>query len=763
MKSAALILLACAAFSQPVDYRITADKFSSTKENGKTISIAAGSVRVSSTQFELWADRVAIFGDEKNPAREFYSEGGVIYVLRALELNGKELTKQKLEGDTIRCDRMLLIPAENKAVIYSLEYRGFDEKMKSPYVVRADEAIQNGNEVLLKKPVFTSCEFAEPDYYATTDQAIIVLPESAGGKLKIRTVTGEDARVFAERVRVRFYGVPLFYAPGVDFMAGEDLLFRGAKVGRNTRFGYYALLDWGFSMKKGAVDKILGDEDPTDNKRNFADARVSTDFRSARGYGFGLDSKYRSDWYRGYFTTYWLPHDEGPNDDIAFDRQFIPMESSRRWRGRTFNRIFASPNSTFELEYSYISDRNLLPEFFRREFQTEKPQESAAYYKYSEGNTFAYVLFRPRTNNFENYTESLPRIGVDVIPWQIAGPLHANFSAEGALLNQKFDDRLKRENIDIYRLLTQSEVFVPFSTGPFHYKPFAMLRTFSYDGETLSRVYSPRGAATAGTEMTTGIFKDFGTTSKPLGIDGLRHRVDFSASFADTFFESSEHTTDTIEAIDATGRFSEAAFYVKNSFQTRGADMTMFTFATLLFGIEYYPQFRRDSDPFEVDNSRYPFNSIKTTLVPGRAEEERHYSNLFWNAALTPKWFASFGIGGEFNVDENFEERTGVTTTVTISKLMTGTFYYAYSKNLAQVAGTRLDYTISETWRAQAESLYDLHETRFVRLDTKLIRDFHDFYLTLHFVRERTTGDFRVLLGIEPKLSSSGMKLRQTY
>ncbi len=203
---------------------------------------------------------------------------------------------------------------------------------------------------------------------------------------------------------LRLGDVPVFYLPHTEGDLTDPLgpldriRFRQDRI-----FGFGLLLDWD-------VYQLLGATRAPDGTK----WTIGTDFLSERGPALGTDfTSQGADLFNipGLYSTVargYLIHDRGDEDDLGGDREFDPPKDVR---GRFLfrHRQEIGTTLTFWGQVSYLSDRNFLEQYFRREFQEDVNQETFVYGVYQSDNFAASVLVEPRIRSWVTETEWLPR------------------------------------------------------------------------------------------------------------------------------------------------------------------------------------------------------------------------------------------------------------------------------------------------------------------------------------------------------------------
>lgn len=713
----------------PVEIEFT-DAVTWKEPDGTRVSYLSGDVRIRRGEMTLRADRVLGWtppGERQGFAfRELYAEGNIV---------------QRTPEATVEAESLYLDFANNRALILKFTLRSQDPKTKLPMVVRAEEARRiSATEYVFERGRATTCVFGTPHYEVEVRRARVRIEPAeppAGDRLELRPPRGQT-RVEAEGASLELMGVPFFYLPGLAWTLGDEFYLRRLRVGRTSRFGYYALSDWGLPVK-------------VDGKK-WGDVLVEADWRHVRGWAFGLDLDYNWANYEGYIDSYYL-NDLGPNPHNSFDRRFIPLEREERWRVRSFHRHALGEGWRLELEASHLSDRNLLEEFFPKEFKQGKEQETVAYLRYLHGNVGGFLLERHRLNDFQTQIEYMPRISA----WWLSEPLGpVRYSQVTDAANQRlmFDEARPDRPFQTGRFDTLHEFFVPLDLEAVQFEPFALGRFTAYENDLQSE-QEYRTAVTGGLRARTVFWAVHPAES--FGMHGVRHIVELEAGYANTV-ESTVHASELfqMDAVDAVDEFEELSLELRHRFQTklRQADGTWKRHEFLNVGVEaeYYPDPERDTGFRNENNTIYPFNWIAVYPVPRHAMERRLWSNLFWDVSFTPQGIFSLAARGEWNPQDSLEESRQVSVGVTPwPRLSVGVGHY-FLKDSSNTYSVSVTFDPTDKWRAAAAVHYDFESDRYLSQKLIVERDLHDAVLQLIFERSQTRDEVRALVAIQPKV-----------
>jgi len=714
----------------------------------------------------LKADRVIVWVKESDKAggpapaagKRFYAEGNVVFYRRDLE-------NRKLE--MFRADRFYL-DLEKRTGYFSdlrLDQRPGDDA-RAAVTLRAREArlTAGGGDAAAEKTrvavlglpglgdkppgrlavfdvVLSTCTFGQPHYHVGLAEAQVDWTWVAGpGSPLVGFFLGkpDDPGIGGDWVTVSIWGVPVFAWPSfyMKLAAVSALPLEKVQGGHTSRFGNTIETTWGLKVSKGFVDALnpFGVNDSSDDKDSWGRFRWEIDWRQERGWAAGIDPSWKWGDYFGYLDTYYL-RDKGPDPDNDFDAQFIPLEREDRGRARFFHRAEVTTHLRAELEVSWLSDRNVLQEFFEQEFKEGKEQETVAYLRYLDGNKGGFLMEKVRINGFQTQLEFLPKAKVYLAdePLLPGLPVDLTFTEELELVNlrQRFDNDLGLDDEQTWRFDSLSSWALSLPLGVATLSPFADARITAWQ-EALDGDAADRFIATGGARLAMDIHGVHGVQSEFLGLHGLRHIIHLEARGVTAFTNSLEPAElFQYDAVDGLDKFTEYSFEIRQRFQTKFIDGQAFKtkdFLEIGAEIEYYPDKERDSVGFNAANSQYPFNWI--TLAPHdstKVLDERGRSNIHWDVVYRPSNFLEARGMGEYNPVHNQEEAREYTVALRPHpglELSVGQVFVFDVTNAFTVAAK---WALTEKWGVTAEAQFDFKTDEYINRKATVSRNFHDF------------------------------------
>ncbi len=340
----------------------------------------------------------------------------------------KDVTGAYMEGDvtvdqgdqlTVKAERIYYDFTSHRAVMLDATLATVDEVRNVPLYMRAAEIRQLARgEFAAKKVTFSTSEFYTPHYHIGASEIYLrdVTPAltgpggstesgGAGGEgdpygLGIGSGSGGGSsapRTFdfkAKDATINVAGVPIFYWP---LLAGDtsknDIPLRTIRISNSRTYGLSLLTDWDLFA-------LAGQPEPQGVR-----ADLNLDYFGKRGPAAGVQSDWTTDEDHGVLRTYALL-DHG-TDDLGRDRDDIIPAQEQRGRVTARDQHDFGNGLTMQVEGSYISDPNFLQEFFQREYDTDKEQETSIYLK-KQGETDAFTFLGKF--NLNDFTSSADQV-----------------------------------------------------------------------------------------------------------------------------------------------------------------------------------------------------------------------------------------------------------------------------------------------------------------------------------------------------------------
>lgn len=729
--------------------------FTSFVEDGMRVSVWTGGVYVMQGEMEMAADSIVIWTPEEavreaaggepeaeapaeaspapegkrpepplpEPAGAPTAEGGTSLAAEAY-LEGHVRVTQGHR--MLTCGRLYYDFRRNQALAIDTKIRTFSSARNVPVYYYAKEVRQLGEGIFRGTDAWmTTCEFAHPHYKmgGSTMTLMDLTPEAdeeapAPEYRRIR-FAGED-------VQVRIRGLPVTYWPRVtgDMQESETAL-RKVRIETRSNRGTGVVSQW-------HLVKLLGLDRPP---RGF-DLYLNADGWSERGPALGIEGDYQREDFYGEIESYYI-RDSG-KDSVGGD----DVEASTKNRGRLLwrHRHYLPQNWELTLEYSKITDRNFLNEFYETEDETEKTQETLLYLKKQEREQAFTLLATLRANDWQTLTDYYPQLGYNVIGhslWDDRLTYFQDSELSVARYRPAEDLQVRGSHTELVAD-TIHEIDIPLKLGPVNLVPFGEVR-LSYFGETADRSGSEdRFAARFGGRAAAHAWRVYENVESAFwDLHGLRHVNIFDAgAFAAANnlrsielipFDVAEMGTPVVQGVDEVGVVDVGW---RQRFQTKRGP----------------PDDREIIDWLILDLEAVFYNNRET---PELAPDGRKANNRIDFAA---DWRVTDSVS--VWSDTNFHLNDGTLDVFTIGTTVAHTPRFSYTVGHRYVpdgdsAQTLFgfDYRINRKWRLMLREFYDFDRGQNAQTDFILARRLHRWVMRVRL--ELDPGEDESFVGLE--------------
>lgn len=339
---------------------VTADRIEYARD--KHVLTAAGNVVIHRGGRELRADRVTV----KTDTSDVWASGNVSFKSKDAEWRGEDRIYCNLQTEVVRTGGSFDLRAGQISV------HGEQAEMSAE------------GEVTGRKARVTSCELAHPDHhYHISAHRVSMIP-------------GE--MIQASHVFFYLGGIPVLYVP--YWRERQDGYGLRVRPGYTSRMGFFVLTSYGYRLTD-----VLG-------------MRTHVDYRTERGIALGHDIEWASpdDRWQGSLMVYYA-HDKKPiDDDDDLPEGAIDND---RYRVLFSHKQKLSKRSYMLTRLSYLSDTDILEDFFRSQYTTRPRPENYVSLVHRGDNYTASLLARGRLNDFYGVVSRLPEASVRVPTTQI--------------------------------------------------------------------------------------------------------------------------------------------------------------------------------------------------------------------------------------------------------------------------------------------------------------------------------------------------------
>lgn len=491
---------------------------------------------------DLSADRVIIWTDAAD--EDFAIESDLSPDAKyQVYLEGNIVVRQ---GDNeVTADRGFYDVRDNRALVLNADLRSFFPSLGATVRVHADRLRQFSEQMYQAQNAWISTsEYGKPGYRLQAGEVTLQqLPGTLFGEEEPARVDPRSGQLLppthpwitATNTTVFVDDVPVFFSPYFSGTGEEmQIPLQSASFQQDRIFGTQLRTKWD-------AFQLFGLDRPEGVVWN-----LDANYLSYRGPMFGTDGTYQG--VDGFGNPYFgrglasYVHDDGL-DNLGFDRRTLIPASNDRGRFLMQHRSFLSPDTIFQGEIGYVSDRNYLEQYYEREFDTGKDQETLGYLKHDADNWSWSVLARPQTNPFEYNTQWLPRgdiyaLGEPLLNSALNWSMHSSIGYASLNAVQPPTDPNDLFSPLPYYISgsglvaqTRHEVTAPFNVGALKIVPYAMGEA-AYWGDSFTNNDVSRLYGRAGLRASLLVWRSMPYVQNEFfNLNGLAHKMVFTADY----------------------------------------------------------------------------------------------------------------------------------------------------------------------------------------------------------------------------------------
>lgn len=650
-----------------------------------------------------------------------------------------------LEGDIvmtqgpnmIRASRLYYDFLEERATILDAVVRATMLSRNIPLYLRAAEIRQlSTRSFIATDAILTTSEFHTPHYHLGAQRVELVNLTPADAEESQFGI--KSGSIDIRHVTLNLGGQPIFYWPHIRANADtSETAIKSFRTGYSDDFGGELETNW-------QLFSILGLETP-----DGFDGTLALDLYTERGPAIGVDMDYERDRYFGRLRSYLLTDED---QDFHGRERVRPSEKDVRGRFLLRHRQYLDDDWQISLELSYLSDDGFLEEFFEREFDVDKQQETLVYFKKQRDNWAMTAHLQSRILDFYTQTERLPDFGYHLLGEPLGD--RVTWFSENRFGNvrfrpadQNFFDYLFGRAVPasgtVARLDTRQELDAPLDLGPLRLTPFVSIRASSWDdsvvGGGISRIFGTYGVR--GSLYFSRVFEDY--HSQALDIDGLRHIIkpDIVVWASHTNHDSDDlyQFDETVEGID---EVDGVLLGVRQRWQTRrgqGAN-------------------RRNVDLVTWDVETAIFNDANGDVVTnGFASFSRPENSLarnYVNSSVVWRINDRTAIVSEANYDLNDGELDILNVSLAVERSPRFSYLLGYrfiEESQSNLLGFNMNYRMTEKHSLALRELFDLDRGQTLDFTIALIRKFPRWFGAISFALDESEDDFGISLSVWPE------------
>lgn len=431
--------------------------------------------------------------------------------------------------------------SERRGLLMNAEVRAFVPELESFLRIRAQQVRQlSESSFHAQNAWFTTSQMGKPGY--RVEASDIFLEERYDPSSEIDPITGQpdNSAVWVTSLNNRFYieDVPVLYAPYLSAPAEDPQVPL-----RRLEGGYDSI--FGLSVKSVfSLEGLFGLELP-----RGADWSLRLDGYTERGPAIGTMFDYDfvggfmgvPTRYSGLGDFYFI--NDGGTDNLGQGRRNLAVPDDNRGRATWRHRMDFPYGTWLNAELGYVSDRNFREQYFEREWDREKDQETLLNLNHQYDNWTISGLGRFHLNDFEYQTEWLPRVDLTVLGEPLAngwltwsshssvGYGRINPAEPPSDPTDPFVPLPYFADVGGTVAMTRHEINLPLNVGPVNVVPYVLGEAAYWEeditGDELARLYGSAGVR--GSLLFWNAWPDI--RDPILGLNGLAHKMTFDFDY----------------------------------------------------------------------------------------------------------------------------------------------------------------------------------------------------------------------------------------
>lgn len=573
----------------------------------------------------------------------------VIYKGSKLTCNKLKVNMQTKEGiaegnariqdakGVITGDKIIYDFANKTGVILNADFRA------NPYFGKSRKAEKiSEKEFVAKYGYFTTCSLNRPHYRFAAK--------------KINMFPGD--KVQAKQNTLYLGAVPLIYVPQFNYSMKDPLMHVQLEPGISKDWGPYMLSAWRYNL--------------TEN----ANGRIFLDYRNKLGWAEGFNLNYRNEMLgRGDLKFYYT--DEKTNDEpkgspVYYKRDFLRWR--HKWEIDQQTNLIAEFLKITDERRKYELDRNILQDYFFREYEKDSQPLSYAQFHRAFNYSSLDILFQMRTNHWFDQIEKLPEVNYNLPSLQLwESPFYFEDSTQAGNYNKKGTNI--GDDLTVARLDTKNTFSLPAKISFIQFKPFVASRQTFYDKGANDQNGIVRTIFYSGADMSTKFYRifDVKTNFLKLDINGLRHVITPTIGYLYTHVPTIPGTNiKQIDGVDSINRGNTASIGLSNKLQTKRNGVSV-DFVDFLITTEYVLDPKNQDNAYlnprtgETLKSNFSDIIYKLKILPYswlRLEsdatfEHSDHTNINYNKFSLANYDLTFDLGKErsFAVGQRYERK----------------------------------------------------------------------------------------------------------
>jgi len=492
-----------------------------------------------------------------------------------------------------------------------------------------------------------------------------------------------DDKVTATHTLLFIGNCPVFYLPYYSHSLKDDRPRVTLIPGHSKEWGAYLLSRWGYYLNE--------------NSKGY----INLDWMEKRGYAEGLDYMYRTRGFgNGALRIYYL-------DDLDKQDPLEVRNERERYLGQLRHRWEIDQGTLLLAEWHKLKDKDVVKDFFEKEYQKEPQPESFVSVTRSRSNYSLMLEVKKRMNRFFSVVERLPELSLDTPKLRLAGTkFYFQNQSSLANLNNKIvsqvgtgaDDISLTEDRDAVRLDTYNQLsYVTRLLGWLDVTPYVGARETWYSKDTAGDEDLERHIWYSGLDLSTRFYRLYDVKSDFWHVDKLRHLVEPSISY--NYIHEPTVGTSRILQFDSVDEITDKnaiTLTLESKLQTKrsvGDKERVIDLVDLVVSTDYFPEEDEISN-IDLDLKLKPFDWLRLEADTSY----NYYRKVFETANVDlglsrRRW--RLGLGHRYVKDE--------------SSLMTGELSYEISPKWKLRCYQRYEFTTGELQEQEYSLQRDLH------------------------------------------------------
>ncbi len=607
------------------------------------------------------------------------------------------------EKGVVTGERIVYDFTSKSGIIYDANFRA------NPYFGRARTVEKvSDEEFVAKNGYFTTCSMDHPHFRIASK--------------RINMFPGDKVR--ARKVILYLGAIPVISLPQFNYSMEEPIMHVQLEPGTRKDWGAYMLSAWRYNLTQSL------------------NGRIFLDYRNKLGWGEGFGLNYsRGPFGRGDFKFYYTDEDgdsKSPGAPDKFQRYFLRWR--HKWDIDPQTNLVAELYKIGDKRRKYDPERNILKDYFFREYEKDSEPLSYALFHHSFNYSSIDILMQKRTNHWFDQVDKMPEINYSLPALQLEGtPLYFENSTQFGSYDKKADTEPKTaDDVTSTRLDTTNTVSLPTKIAFLQFRPYVSSRQTFYDKGENGESGIIRTIFYGGADVSTKFYRIYNVKSDFLGLDinGLRHVITPSVGYLYTHAPTIPVSNiKQIDGVDSITRGNTASLGLSNKLQTK-RDGNSVDFVDLLITTEYVfdPKTGQNSILTNTGNelkSQLSDVLFKLKIIPYswmRLEGEATYEHSDHDNVN----YGSFSLA---NYDLVFDLGKG-------RSLSIGQRYERKGKNEATLG---FNWKLTPKWRFRVYQRFNFKQTSYLdsgwqEQEYGLTRDLHCWELDMALNKKEDTG-----------------------